>query len=84
MLLVSASISAGHILLPALLAAPCEARRAELLHATQVLRSGHLRDAGTSLLAAFQWGHYYKVSLRGHERACVQACERLQVVLPDG
>lgn len=56
---------AGHILLPALLAAPCEARRAELLHATQVLRSGHLREAGTSLLSAFQWGHYSKVRLRG-------------------
>ena len=53
---------AGHLLLPALLAAPCEAQRAELLHATQVLRSNHLREAGTSLLAAFQWGHYSKVN----------------------
>ena len=31
-----------------------------------MLRSGHLREAGTLLLAAFQWGHYSKVSLRAY------------------
>jgi len=52
------------MLLPALLAAPCEARLAEVLGAAVALRGNHLREAGATLLAAFQWGHYSKVRAR--------------------
>ncbi|KAK9840809.1 hypothetical protein WJX81_006295 [Elliptochloris bilobata] len=52
----------GHLLLPALLAVPCGAKAlAEVLAAAKSLRANHLREAGTSLLAAMQWGHYSKV-----------------------
>ncbi len=50
----------GHMLLPALLAAPCEGKLTEVLAAVAALRKNHMREAGTSLFSAFQWGHYSK------------------------
>ncbi len=51
------------MLLPALLAAPCEGKLTEVLAAVAALRKNHMREAGTSLFSAFQWGHYSKARL---------------------